>query len=158
MLKAKLKAIIEIVEASQVHEVEVSTWWGRKIRVTRTAGGGLQGSDSAAGGASVAESASAGERAAAGKGEQSVAAGPEAGHHRVLAPIVGTFYRAASPDAKSFVEVGDAVSEGQTICIIEAMKIMNEIESDASGNLLEVLVENASPVEFNQPLIVLDTG
>ena len=70
-------------------------------------------------------------------------------------PMVGTFYRAASPGAKSFVEVGDAVKEGDTLCIVEAMKLMNEIEADASGVVKAILVENGQPVEFGQPLFVL---
>ncbi|MBN1446430.1 MAG: acetyl-CoA carboxylase biotin carboxyl carrier protein [Bacteroidetes bacterium] len=76
--------------------------------------------------------------------------------HEVRSPIVGTFYRAPSPDAEPFVQVGDTVTAGQTICIIEAMKIMNEIEADASGKILKILVENAQPVEYNQPLFVID--
>jgi acetyl-CoA carboxylase biotin carboxyl carrier protein len=69
--------------------------------------------------------------------------------------MVGTFYRSASPDAKAFVEVGQAVKEGETICIIEAMKLMNEIEADASGLVKAILVENGQPVEYGQPLFIL---
>ena len=69
--------------------------------------------------------------------------------------MVGTFYRAASPDAKAFVDVGQAVKEGQTICIIEAMKLMNEIETDAGGVVKAILVENGQPVEYGQPLFIL---
>jgi acetyl-CoA carboxylase biotin carboxyl carrier protein len=73
----------------------------------------------------------------------------------VKAPMVGTFYRAPSPDAKPFVEVGQSISEGQTVCIIEAMKLMNEIESDAGGVIKAVLVENGQPVEYGQPLFII---
>ena len=76
----------------------------------------------------------------------------------VKAPIVGTFYRAPSPDADSFVEAGDSVKEGDVLCIIEAMKLMNEIECETSGTVTEILVEDAEPVEFDQPLFVLDEG
>ncbi len=76
--------------------------------------------------------------------------------HVVKAPIVGTFYRAPSPDADPFVEVGDSVEEGDVLCIIEAMKLMNEIECETSGTVKEILVEDAEPVEFDQPLFVLD--
>ncbi len=69
---------------------------------------------------------------------------------------MGTFYRAPSPDSAPFVQVGDAVGTGQTLCIIEAMKIMNEIESDASGRIVRILVENGQPVEYNQPLFLID--
>jgi biotin carboxyl carrier protein len=78
--------------------------------------------------------------------------------HRVLAPLVGTFYRAGSPGAKPFVEVGSRVQRGQVIGIIEAMKIMNEVASDAAGVVAEVLVENGQPVQFEQPLVVIDTA
>ena len=73
----------------------------------------------------------------------------------VKAPMVGTFYRSSSPDAKPFIEVGQAVKEGDTICIIEAMKLMNEIEADASGVVKAILVENGQPVEYGQPLFIL---
>ncbi|MFB6274284.1 MAG: acetyl-CoA carboxylase biotin carboxyl carrier protein [Salinibacter sp.] len=79
-----------------------------------------------------------------------------ADEHVVKAPIVGTFYRAPSPDADPFVEVGDSVGEGDVLCIIEAMKLMNEIECETSGTVKEILVEDAEPVEFDQPLFVLD--
>jgi len=75
--------------------------------------------------------------------------------HQVKSPMVGTFYRAASPGAKPFVEVGDSVEVGDTLCIIEAMKLMNEIESDKSGVVKQVLAENGQPVEFGQPLVVI---
>lgn len=75
--------------------------------------------------------------------------------HTILSPIVGTFYRAPSPDADSFVQVGQHVNAGDTLCIVEAMKLMNEIESDASGTIVKILVENAQPVEYNQPMFVI---
>jgi acetyl-CoA carboxylase biotin carboxyl carrier protein len=81
---------------------------------------------------------------------------PSTEEHVVKAPIVGTFYRAPSPDSDPFVEVGDTVEEGDVLCIIEAMKLMNEIECETSGTIKEILVEDAEPVEFDQPLFVLD--
>jgi acetyl-CoA carboxylase biotin carboxyl carrier protein len=81
-----------------------------------------------------------------------------ADEHVVKAPIVGTFYRAPSPDADPFVEVGDSVEEGDVLCIIEAMKLMNEIECETSGTVKEILVEDAEPVEFDQPLFILEEG
>ena len=80
---------------------------------------------------------------------------PEPKGHALKSPMVGTFYRAPSPGAPSFVEVGQAVKEGDTICIIEAMKLMNEIEADASGTVKAILVENGQPVEYGQPLFIL---
>jgi len=75
--------------------------------------------------------------------------------HIIKSPIVGTFYRAPSPDAPPFVEVGDHVTKGTTLCIVEAMKLMNEIESDINGTIIKILVENAQPVDYNQPLFVI---
>ncbi len=78
-------------------------------------------------------------------------------YHEIRSPIVGTFYRAPSPGAPPFVEKGDKVKKGQVLCIIEAMKVMNEIESDVDGTVVDILVENAQPVEYNQVLFLIDT-
>lgn len=85
------------------------------------------------------------------------AARPDDGHHCVLSPMVGTFYQASSPGAAPFVEVGSRVERGQTIGIVEAMKVLNEVDSDASGVVVEILVPNGQAVEFEQPLIAIDT-
>lgn len=77
-------------------------------------------------------------------------------HHEIRSPIVGTFYRAPSPDADSYVQVGDSISQGTVLCIVEAMKLMNEIESDCNGKILKILVENGTPVEYNQPLFLVE--
>jgi len=158
MLKGKLKEIIAIVEESNVHEVEVSTWWGRKIRVTKNA------SDPATGIPHVSVHAeppvSTGSVNDDLLAEAAVAEPVKdtSTYQKVHAPIVGTFYRAPSPESSPYINVGDKISAGQVICIIEAMKIMNEIESDVDGTVVEVLVEDTSPVEFNQPLVVVDPG
>lgn len=78
--------------------------------------------------------------------------------HEVRSPIVGTFYLAPSPDADAYVQVGDSVSDGSVLCIVEAMKLMNEIESDAGGKIVKILVENATAVEYNQPLFLIEKG
>ena len=78
-------------------------------------------------------------------------------YHEVKSPMVGTFYRSPAPDADPYTETGDVVKSGQTLCIIEAMKLMNEIESDVAGRIVEILVENGQPVEFNQPMFLVDT-
>lgn len=83
------------------------------------------------------------------------AAGSDDANHKVLSPIVGTFYRAPSPDADAFVQVGQHVNVGDTLCIVEAMKLMNEIESDVAGTIVKILVENGQPVEYNQPVFVV---
>ena len=84
------------------------------------------------------------------------AAAPVETGHKVLSPMVGTFYRSPSPEAKSFIEVGQSVQEGQTLCIVEAMKMMNQIEADKTGVVKAILVEDGQPVEFDQPLVVIE--
>jgi acetyl-CoA carboxylase biotin carboxyl carrier protein len=81
---------------------------------------------------------------------------PEKNLKEIRSPMIGTFYRAANPESPSFVEPGDRIKPGQTVCIIEAMKLFNEIEAEISGTIVEVLLENASPVEFDQPLFLVD--
>lgn len=99
------------------------------------------------------------QQSAPAAGAPSAPAGPaiaSAKTHEVKSPIVGTFYRAPAPDADQYVQVGQHVTTGTTLCIIEAMKLMNEIESDASGKIVKILVENGHPVEYGQPLFVLE--
>jgi acetyl-CoA carboxylase biotin carboxyl carrier protein len=143
----KLKKLIDLVQESGIAELEI-TEGEEKVKIVK--GGGVSVSQAAP---PPAPSASPDARPAA------TAAAPEAEPvhegHVVKAPMVGTFYRAASPDAKPFAEVGQPVKEGQTICIIEAMKLMNEIECDASGVIKAVLVENGQPVEYGQPLFII---
>ena len=102
------------------------------------------------------DDASAPAQEASDNGTDEAEADPAAEEHVVKAPIVGTFYEASSPDEDPFVAVGDSVSEGDALCIIEAMKLMNEIECETSGTIKEILVEDAEPVEFDQPLFVIE--
>jgi len=143
----KLKKLIDLVQESGIAELEI-TEGEEKVKIVK---GGVV-SMSAAPPALVAPAAAAEPRPAG-----AAPAEPEPGQegHVVKAPMVGTFYRSPSPDAKVFVEVGQAVKEGDTICIIEAMKLMNEIEADASGVVKAILVENGQPVEYGQPLFIL---
>lgn len=160
MLKAKLQEIIAIVEQSNVHEVEISSWWGRKIRVTKNASNTTLSLPSN----SIQMQASTGTASAPASQDEVQATETVARDsdistnqlHRIAAPIVGTFYRAPSPDASPYISIGDKITAGQVICIIEAMKIMNEIESEVSGTVTEILAENAQPVEYNQPLVVIE--
>ncbi|MCH7938304.1 MAG: acetyl-CoA carboxylase biotin carboxyl carrier protein [Candidatus Marinimicrobia bacterium] len=146
MLKDKIQELIAIIEESGVNEIEVSSWWGRKIRVTK---------NSSAPAGTFAPPATPGPPIVGTAGPPEAA--PETSrHHTITAPIVGTFYAAASPESPPFIKVGDRLKTGQTICIIEAMKIMNEIESDVDGTVVEILPDNATPVEFNQPLVVVE--
>jgi acetyl-CoA carboxylase biotin carboxyl carrier protein len=101
------------------------------------------------------QGALSGVAAAAAQAAPAAEAGPEAGAHIVKSPIVGTFYDAPSPDAEAFVKVGDRVSSGQVLCIVEAMKLMNEIESDAAGEIVMIYVKPGQPVEYGQPLFAI---
>ena len=149
----KLKTLIELVESSGIAELEIEEGEER-VRITRAVAAGAGVDRRGAGGASRRLS-DAGGRTGAPAAPPAVSAPVEAEGHQVKSPMVGTFYRAASPGAKPFVEVGDAVEVGDTLCIIEAMKLMNEIESDKAGVVKQVLIENGQPVEFGQPLVVI---
>jgi acetyl-CoA carboxylase biotin carboxyl carrier protein len=145
----KLKTLIELVESSGIGELEIQEGEER-VRITRAV---AHGPVPAASGTVYSAAAAAPPPNAA-----PVEPAPtpvESEGHFVKSPMVGTFYRAASPGAKPFVEVGDLVQVGDTLCIIEAMKLMNEIEADKSGVVKAVLVENGQPVEYGQPLVVI---
>jgi len=151
----KLKTLIELVETSGIAELEI-TEGEERVRITRA----LQPTQhtvmlpaAAMPGPAFAPAASP-PPAPAATGEPAAPEEVEKGH-MVKSPMVGTFYRASSPGAKPFVEIGDAVAEGDTLCIIEAMKLMNEIEADRAGVVKAVLVENGQPVEYGQPLVVI---
>ena len=145
----KLKKLIDLVQESGIAELEI-TEGEEKVKIVK--GGVVSVSAPPVMAMPAAAPAGAPAPAAAPAGE-SRDAGQEG--HVVKAPMVGTFYRSPSPDAKVFVEVGQAVKEGDTICIIEAMKLMNEIEADASGVVKAILVENGQPVEYGQPLFLI---
>ncbi|HTM59391.1 MAG TPA: acetyl-CoA carboxylase biotin carboxyl carrier protein [Burkholderiales bacterium] len=152
----KLKKLIDLVQESGIAELEI-TEGEEKVKIVK---GGAAAMVAAAPTmmAPVAAAAPAAVRGTAAATAAAVPAAEPAGApegHVVKAPMVGTFYRSPSPDAKVFVEVGQAVKEGDTICIIEAMKLMNEIEADASGTVKAILVENGQPVEYGQPLFIL---
>jgi acetyl-CoA carboxylase biotin carboxyl carrier protein len=149
----KLKKLIDLVQESGIAELEI-TEGEEKVKIVK--GGGVTVTPLAAPVAlappqQAAAAATAAAPAAA--GEAPPAAGQEG--HVIKAPMVGTFYRASSPEARPFVEVGEMIKVGQTVCIIEAMKLMNEIEADAGGVIKAILVENGQPVEYGQPLFIL---
>lgn len=145
----KLKTLIDLVENSGIAELEISEGEER-VRITRSSAPAAQ-PIYAAPQPAIAHAAPAAAAAAA----PAPAAEPAAEGHVVKSPMVGTFYRAASPGAKAFVDVGQNVNSGDTLCIIEAMKLLNEIESDKSGVIKAILVENGQPVEFGQPLFII---
>ena len=148
----KLKKRIDLVQESGIAELEI-TEGEEKVKIVK---GGVVTLNAAAPMAlapALPAPVATGPAAAAAPAAADAEAGPEG--HVVKAPMVGTFYRSPSPDAKAFVEAGQAVKEGDTICIIEAMKLMNEIEADASRVVKAILVENGQPVEYGQPLFIL---
>ena len=142
----KLKKLIDLVQESGIAELEI-TEGEEKVKIVK--GGAI----SIAPSPSMAAAPPAVEARSSAPASAEAQTGQEG--HVLKAPMVGTFYRTPSPDAKPFVEVGQTVKEGQTICIIEAMKLMNEIEADASGTVKAVLVENGQPVEYGQPLFII---
>lgn len=146
----KLKKLIDLVEESGIAEIEV-TEGEEKVRITRTV----------AAPAAPAHTVYAAAPAPAPVQAAAPAAAPAAPAARDLSaaqksPMVGTFYRAPSPSSPAFVEVGQTVKAGDTLCIIEAMKLMNEIEAETSGVVKEILVENGQPVEFGEPLFIIE--
>lgn len=151
----KLKKLIDLVQESGIGEIEI-TEGEEKVRISRQGAGGPPIMMAAPGMQPMTMMPQA-TGPAAGAGTAAAAApAPEPTGHILKSPMVGTFYRAPSPGAPPFVEVGQSVTKGQTLCIIEAMKLLNEIESDASGVVKAILVENGQPVEYGQPLFQIE--
>jgi acetyl-CoA carboxylase biotin carboxyl carrier protein len=145
----KVKKLIELLEESDVAEIEIHEG-EESVRISRGSTAVVAPMAAPIAAAPVAAPAPAAAPAVA------PAAEPEIQGHAVRSPMVGTFYSAPSPDASAFVKEGDTVSAGQTLCIIEAMKILNQIESDKAGKVTKILVENGQPVEFDQPLFIIE--
>ncbi len=147
----KLKTLIDLVSDSNVSELEITEAEG-KVRIVKSgpAPVAMVTPMAAPVAAPVATAAPAAAPAPASAAEAAPAG------HQVKSPMVGTFYRASSPGAKSFVEVGSQVKEGDTICIIEAMKILNEIEADKAGTITQILAENGQAVEYGAPLFIIE--
>ena len=149
----KVKKLIELLEESNIDEIEISEG-EESIRISRTsrlAAAPAQYAFQAAQQAPMQMSAPA----AAPEAPAASPAPVEPAGHAVKSPMVGTFYRSPSPTSASFVEIGQTVSAGDTICIIEAMKMMNQIEADKSGTVTAILAENGEPIEFDQPLVMI---
>jgi acetyl-CoA carboxylase biotin carboxyl carrier protein len=145
----KLKKLIDLVEESGIAELEI-TEGEEKVRISRNNSASAPVSAVVASAAAIPAAAPAATPAV---GEP--AAAPQAEGHVLKSPMVGTYYRAPTPGAKPFVEVGQTVNEGDTVCIIEAMKLLNEIEADRTGVIKAILVENGQPVEYGHPLMVI---
>ena len=148
----KLKTLIDLVSESNISELEITETEG-KVRIVKGGGAApVQYVQTLAAPAAAAAAPAAGAApAAAAPAAEAARAG-----HAVKSPMVGTFYRSSSPGAPAFVEVGSKVNEGDTVCIIEAMKILNEIEADKSGTITQILGENGQAVEYGQPLFIIE--
>ncbi|HWU34237.1 MAG TPA: acetyl-CoA carboxylase biotin carboxyl carrier protein [Methylovorus sp.] len=145
----KLKKLIDLVEESGISELEL-TEGEEKVRISRNLPNAHAGMQFAPQYIQAAPAPMAAAPAAA-----EAAAAPVIEGHVVKSPMVGTFYRSPSPDAKPFVEVGSSITAGSTLCIIEAMKLLNEIEADHTGVIKAILVENGQPVEYGEPLFII---
>ncbi|HEV2268784.1 MAG TPA: acetyl-CoA carboxylase biotin carboxyl carrier protein [Steroidobacteraceae bacterium] len=160
----KIKKLIELLEESGIAEIEIKEG-EEAVRISRMPPGGVAqalpphwfapppGWD---GGRAVAALPASAEAAVQGAAGGESAAKPKPNEHVITAPMVGTFYGAPSPGAKPFVEIGDEVKVGQVLCIIEAMKMMNQIEADRAGRITSIMARNGDPVEFGQPLFVVE--
>ncbi|HUN71517.1 MAG TPA: acetyl-CoA carboxylase biotin carboxyl carrier protein [Steroidobacteraceae bacterium] len=157
----KIKKLIELLEESGIAEIEIKEG-EEAVRISRMPAGGPAvqpmmpqpwfGPAQPAPPMPLAAPAEAGPGSGAGES----AAKPKPNEHVITAPMVGTFYASASPGAKPFVEIGDEVKVGQVLCIIEAMKMMNQIEADRAGRVTSIMARNGDPVEFGQPLFVVE--
>ena len=159
----KLKTLIDLVSESGIAELEV-TEGEDKVRIVKTHGAGAtmmtympapQMQYAMPGNSQVAQPAAAAGAALASSASGASGAELESGH-AIKSPMVGSFYRSAQPGSPPFVEVGSEVTVGQTVCIVEAMKLLNEIESDKAGRIKAILVENGQPVEYGQPLFIIE--
>jgi acetyl-CoA carboxylase biotin carboxyl carrier protein len=153
----KLKTLIDLVSESNVSELEITEAEG-KVRIVKSAPAAAVAQVMAVAPAAPVSLAPVQPAADTSAALAAAAAAPaaEPTGHIVKSPMVGTFYRSSSPGAKAFAEVGQSIKEGETICIVEAMKILNEIEADKSGTITQILVENGQAVEYGQPLFVIE--
>lgn len=156
MKTSKIKALIRLVEESDIDELEIS-YWGKKVRIRKKITG--NGNSSYSNDQVIGTVADRGALTNTEANETSLKEPVSTDKDNLLeikSPMVGTFYRAPAPDANPFVDAGEKIIRGQTVCIIEAMKLMNEIESEFEGRVVKILVQNAQPVQFGQPLFLIE--
>ncbi len=154
----KVKKLIELLEESGLSELEISEG-EETVRISRHPRGGVPAALTVASPATAVASPAPASAAPAAAATPATAAGehkPRIDEHTVTSPMVGTYYSSASPGAKPFIEIGSEVKIGQILCIIEAMKMMNQIESDKAGRVTAMLAQNGDPVEFGQPLFIIE--
>ena len=148
----KIKKLIELLEESGIAEIEIKEG-EEALRISRMPAGAATASAPQVAHLAALPAAAAGTALPA---AESAAPKPKPNEHVITAPMVGTFYASPSPGAKAFVEIGDEIKVGQVLCIIEAMKMMNQIEADKAGRITSVMAQNGDPVEFGQPLFVVE--
>ena len=157
MRAKQIREFVKIVEESNVGELEITSWWWGKIRISKTSSQvttlisptGVQDN-------TITHSSKQVSEQPAISVTEADKSDSESNLVEFKAPMVGTFYRAPAPDADPYVKEGDNISPGKVLCIIEAMKLMNEIEAEHSGKIVKILVDNAQPVEYNQPLFLIE--
>ena len=155
MNKKQILELVKILESHEISEIELSRW-GKKIRIAKNFGGNVSNVVSAREVSQTEQKPQFVEVAGIAEEHQSKSDANNGNGVEIKSPIVGTFYQAPAPDAEPYVKVGDHISIGQPLCIIDAKKIMNVVESEVSGKLVKILVSNAQPVEYNQPLFIID--
>jgi acetyl-CoA carboxylase biotin carboxyl carrier protein len=151
----KVKKLIELLEESDIAEIEIHEG-EESVRISRASSMPIAVPAPAPAPIPAPAPAPAAPAFSSPAEESGAAAPEEISGHQIKSPMVGTFYRAPSPGAKNFVEEGQQVSAGDTLCIIEAMKILNQIESDKAGTVKRILVDNGEPVEYNQPMFIIE--
>ena len=162
MLQDKIKSLISIMEGTEINEIEVSSFWGaQKIRLQKNHNIDIQTAVQST--ILAPQSAPLAESPSVEPIQSNPASTPEeiiefnsSNTVEVIAPLVGTFYQSAKPEFPAFVKEGDVIQVGQVICIIEAMKIFNEIEAEVSGKVIKIIVNDSSPVEYGQPLMLVE--
>ncbi len=160
----EIRKLIRLLEESDLHEIEVARWWGGRVRLTKntprpaagTNGGGSAGRDLMVSAPQAPAAVSSAAPPVPAPMQAPAVSAPDANLVAIKSPMVGTFYRSPAPDAAPYVEAGQVVEVGQTVCIVEAMKLMNEIESDVRGRVVAVKVENKQPIEYGQVLFLID--
>ncbi len=150
-----IRKLVKLVDSSEITDLEIEEN-GIRVKIAKK----IRGVKSVTQPQILSPSLTMPQAHSENKSEESAPAKEETKEklHEVHSPIVGTFYRAPAPDADPYVQVGDTISQGSVLCIVEAMKLMNEIESDVSGKIVKILVENGKPVEYNQPLFLVQTS
>lgn len=154
MKEQEIKRLVKIVEESNIDTLEISRW-GRSIKITKNTMGPNSMTNSHSTQTYSAPATSPSQQPVEPKVQEAKPETPAVGDE-IKSPMVGTFFLSPAPDADPYVKVGSTVKKGQVLCIIEAMKLMNEIESEHDGKIVEILVENAQPVEYNQPLFRIE--